>query len=79
VRNVVGCRPFKVTEGDRAISSSRNGNKSLIAIDSAVYSASMVEVAISPCSLEHQVTGQFATQIAKPVLDLTKDESNLSS
>jgi hypothetical protein len=61
-------------EGDRAISSSRNGNKSLRAVDNAEYSASIVDVAMSPCSLglRHQMTGQFATYIANPVRDFTQ-------
>jgi hypothetical protein len=64
---------------DNAIISSRQGSKSRIAIERAEYSASIVDVAISPCNFEHQRTGQFATQIANPVLDLTHEGSNLSS
>jgi hypothetical protein len=52
--------------------SSQNGNKSLIADDSAEYSDSMVHVSISLCSLDDQTTGQFAMQIANPVLELTQ-------
>jgi hypothetical protein len=52
-------------EGDKAISKSRHGSRSLNVIDNADYSASIVDVAISPWSLEHQVPVQFATQIVQ--------------
>jgi hypothetical protein len=52
VRKVVGCCPFAVMESDKDISSSRNGNRSRIAVERAEFSASIVEVVTSPCSVE---------------------------
>jgi hypothetical protein len=43
---------------------SRSGKISLIADDNTEYSDSMVDVAMSPFSLEDYVTGPFAMQIA---------------
>ncbi len=37
---------------------------SLIAMDSSMYSASVIESAISPCFQELQATGQQSTRIA---------------
>ena len=44
---------------------------SLIAVDSAMYSASSVDNAISDCNLEDQFTGHPAIVNTYPVLDLT--------
>jgi len=62
-----------------ARNSHQKGNTSLIDIDMPLYSASMVEVAISVCNLLDQMTGQLATHITKPVLDLMQLGSCLSS
>jgi hypothetical protein len=56
-----------------------NGRTLCIATDRALYSASIVERAISDWSLLVQMTGQFERQITKPVRLLTQVGSNLSS
>ena len=40
-------------------------------IERAVYSASMVEVAMQGCILEHQITGYPMSSMRYPVLDFT--------
>ena len=47
------------------------GTKSLIAVESAIYSASKVLRAISVCNLETQVTGHPPSVMTYPVQDLT--------
>jgi hypothetical protein len=47
------------------------GNSSLVAVDKAIYSLSVVERAISVWSLLHHVTGHPQKYITKPVLDKT--------
>ena len=55
------------------------GIASRIDWERAMYSASVVERAISVCSLEIQIMRQFAYFITKPVLDMTEDGSSDSS
>jgi hypothetical protein len=55
------------------------GNTSLIAVDSALYSDSMVEVEMSVCNLLTHKTGQSAMKITYPVRLLTQDGSCLFS
>ena len=43
---------------------------SLSVVDKAMYSASVVERAVSVCSLDPQVNGQSAKRMTKPVRDL---------
>ena len=50
--------------------SSNTGISSRHAVDRAMYSASVVERAVSVCSLDAQVTGQPAYVIAHPEHDL---------
>ena len=50
--------------------SSNIGISSRHAVDRAMYSASVVEKAVSVCSLDAQVTGQPAYVIAHPERDL---------
>ena len=62
-----------------ALRSSRSGITDFIAVLNALYSASIVEVAMSGWSLLVQMTGQLAMQMAKPVRLFTHDGSCLSS
>jgi hypothetical protein len=51
---------------------SRRGMAARSAMDNAVYSDSIVDVAIQGCNLEHHITEQPITSIIKPVLDFTE-------
>jgi len=55
------------------------GNMSCIAVDSALYSASMVETAISCWSLLAHTIGHPLTQMTHPVLDFIQEGSLMSS
>ena len=57
----------------------RNGIVALRDMESAVCSASIVEVAMHGWSLEHQITGQLINSITNPVLDLTDSGLHPSS
>jgi hypothetical protein len=46
------------------------GRISLVAVDKAIYSASVVDKAISVCSFDAHTKGQFANVIMYPVRDL---------
>ena len=49
-----------------------NGIAAQRAIDIAVYSDSMMDIAIETCSFEHYTTEHPMTSIMQPVLDLTE-------
>jgi hypothetical protein len=58
-------------EGDSAINNSRNGNKSLIAVDNAEYSASIVDVSMSPCSLYDRLSTCDRVKHSQTVVQFT--------
>jgi hypothetical protein len=58
-----------------AVVTSIKGIAALKAIDSAVYSDSIVDVAMHGCNLEHHSTPHPMTSIIYPVRDLTESGS----
>ena len=56
-----------------------NGRSVFMQIERALYSASIVDSAISGINLDFQTTGQPATQITNSMRDLTHVGSILSS
>ena len=63
---------------DNSIIVDLRGTNSLVAVDKAIYSASVVLSAISVCSLLAHAIGQFAYFMTYPVLDVTEIGSSLS-
>ena len=73
------CCSSSPTPLDISSRSSLNGKHSFSAIDSALYSASIVESAMLDCSLLCQIIGQPAIQTTNPVRLFTQDGSVVSS
>ena len=55
-----------------ALATDMKGMVAQRAMERAVYSASMVEVAMQGCNLEHQTTGHPISSMIYPVLDFTE-------
>ena len=71
-------RSFRdATTGCISLKNSVSGMTSRRDCDSAIYSLSVVDSAISVWSLEDQMIGQFAYRMRYPVRDMTDVESSL--
>ena len=77
VQWTVGMVQEKVKTGCNSCRSPIRGMTSRSDCDRAMYSLSVVERAISVCSFDDQMIGQFAQNITYPVRDITDDGSSL--